>query len=142
MDEPKIDLIRSEELEEIAEELIKEEPSLCLLRASDLKIVCLESDRSKKKDNKIVFADCEPVPEKFKWATEAQFMITLYTPNISFFDAKKKKILVFRELLKIIPGKKENEFVIRDFDVNDFSEIIKRYGVRWYEEPTLFDEEK
>ena len=135
------DFIRDEQLEIIVNDLIAVEPELIYLKAGKVGVVCLRSDKCKKKDRIPVFADCEEVPEKFKWATEAMFMITVFSPNTSFFDAKRIRVLLFQQLLKITPKEKEGEFKLRDYDVKDFSVIVKRYGADWYKSPELFDEE-
>ena len=135
------DFIRDEQLEIIVNDLIAIEPELIYLKAGKVGVVCLRSDKCKKKDGIPVFADCEEVPEKFKWATEAMFMITVISPNTSFFDAKRIRVLLFQQLLKITPKEKEGEFKLRDYDVKDFSVIVKRYGADWYKSPELFDEE-
>lgn len=135
------DFIRDEQLEIIVNDLIAVEPELIYLKAGKVGVVCLRSDKCKRKDGIPVFADCEEVPEKFKWATEAMFMITVFSPNTSFFDAKRIRVLLFQQLLKITPKEKEGEFKLRDYDVKDFSVIVKRYGADWYKSPELFDEE-
>lgn len=135
------DFIRDEQLEIIVNDLIAVEPELIYLKAGKVGVVCLRSDKCKKKDGVPVFADCEEVPEKFKWATEAMFMITVFSPNTSFFDAKRIRVLLFQQLLKITPKEKEGEFKLRDYDVKDFSVIVKRFGADWYKSPELFDEE-
>ncbi len=135
------DFIRDEQLEIIVNDLIAVEPELIYLKAGKVGVVCLRSDKCKKKDGIPVFADCEEVPEKFKWATEAMFMITVFSPNTSFFDAKRIRVLLFQQLLKITPKEKEGEFKLRDYDVKDFSVIVKRFGADWYKSPELFDEE-
>lgn len=135
------DFIRDEQLEIIVNDLIAVEPELIYLKAGKVGVVCLRSDKCKKKDGIPVFADCEEVPEKFKWATEAMFMITVFSPNTSFFDAKRIRVLLFQQLLKITPKEKEGEFKLRDYDVKDFSIIVKRFGADWYKSPELFDEE-
>ena len=135
------DFIRDEKLENIVADLIAIELELIYLKAGKVGVVCLRSDKCKKKDGIPVFADCEEVPEKFKWATEAMFMITVFSPNTSFFDAKRIRVLLFQQLLKITPKEKEGEFKLRDYDVKDFSVIVKRYGADWYKSPELFDEE-
>ena len=135
------DFIRDEQLEIIVNDLIAVEPELIYLKAGKVGVVCLRSDKCKKKDGIPVFADCEEVPEKFKWATEAMFMITVFSPNTSFFDAKRIRVLLFQQLLKITPKEKEGEFKLRDYDVKDFSVIVKRYGADWYKSPELFEEE-
>ena len=135
------DFTRDKSLEIVVEDLIENEPELIYLKAGKVGVVCLRSDKCKKKDGIPLFADCEEVPEKFKWATDAKFMITVYTPNISNFDSRRIRILLFQQLLKITPKEKEGEFKIRDYDVKDFSVIVNRYGAKWFRSPELFDGE-
>ena len=135
------DFTRDKSLEIVVEDLIEKEPELIYLKAGKVGVVCLRSDKCKKKDGIPLFADCEEVPEKFKWATDAKFMITVYTPNISNFDSRRIRILLFQQLLKITPKEKEGEFKIRDYDVKDFSVIVNRYGAKWFRSPELFDGE-
>ena len=134
------EFVRDMALESIAKDLIENEQDLIYLNAGGVEVVVLKSDKNKKKDNIPVFADCETVPEKFRWATTAQFMITIYTPNTAYFDARRLRILLFQQLLKIIPTEKENEFKLRDYDLKDFSIIVDKYGSNWFKEPELFDE--
>ena len=136
------DFIRDESLEVVIDDLIQTETELIYLRAGKVGVVCLRSDKCKKKDGFPVFAECEEVPEKFKWATDAMFMITVYSPNTSGFDVRRIRILLFQQLLKITPKEKEGEFKLRDYDVKDFSVIVKRFGANWYRSPELFDEEQ
>ena len=136
------DFIRDESLEVVIDDLIQTETELIYLRAGKVGVVCLRSDKCKKKDGSPVFAECEEVPEKFKWATDAMFMITVYSPNTSGFDVRRTRILLFQQLLKITPKEKEGEFKLRDYDVKDFSVIVKRFGANWYRNPELFDEEQ
>lgn len=135
------DFTRDKSLEIVVEDLIENEPELIYLKAGKVGVVCLRSDKCKKKDGIPLFADCEEVPEKFKWATDAKFMITVYTSNISNFDSRRIRILLFQQLLKITPKEKEGEFKIRDYDVKDFSVIVNRYGAKWFRSPELFDGE-
>lgn len=136
------DFIRDESLEVIIDDLIQTETELIYLKAGKVGVVCLRSDKCKKKDGIPVFAECEEVPEKFKWATDAMFMITVYSSNTSGFDIRRIRILLFQQLLKITPKEKEGEFKLRDYDVKDFSVIVKRFGANWYRSPELFDEEQ
>ena len=134
------EFIRDEALEIIVEDLLDSEQELIYLKAGRVEVVVLKSDKLKKERNVPVFADCETGPDKYKWATTAQFMITVYTANTAFFDAKRIRILLFQQLLKIIPKEKEGEWQLRDYDVKDFSIIVDRYGANWYKQPELFDE--
>ena len=132
--------------EGIGEELINEMPELAILRSSQVTIAYLVSDQFKKEGKiKPVYAETELIPEKFKWGIRADFAITIYEPNAAIFSHEQKKILIFQQLLKIGVEFNENngteKYSLREYDVNDFSIIIKKYGATWQNQPELFDEE-
>ena len=136
------EFVRDLALEAIVKDLIETESALIYLRAGNAEIVVIKSDKIKRNDGVPVFADCELIPDKFKWATTAQFMITIYRPNTADFDARRFRILLFQQLLKITPKEKEGKFKLRDYDVKDFSIIVDRFGANWYRAPGLFDDVK
>lgn len=55
----------------------------------------------KKKDRKTVFADCEKIQDKYKWAIPYDFAITVYYKNTIGFSEKQMEILIFHELLHV-----------------------------------------
>lgn len=137
----KVTFERSAEFEGIVRALIDSEQSLAYLH--DCRIVCVVSDSTKKdEDKRPMYAECEKVPNKFSWATTADFMITVYSPNIAYFNDGMKQILMFRELLKIEPKEGEAgrmQFELRGYDLKDFRMIVDRFGPDWDKGNTLFD---
>lgn len=121
----------SEEYQRIAEEVIEEYDELSYLRGGDVLIVLLSSDAQKKKGTHLVFGLCEKVPEKYKWGIPCDFTITIFDQNISEFSDEQLRILIFHELLHI--GFDGDKWFIRPHDLEDFKEIIDRFGTHWSE---------
>lgn len=121
----------SEEYTEIGRQLIEEMPELQELKLADVQIVYLASEHTKKSGGKLVFGQCEKIPEKYKWGIPCDFTITIFEPNIVGFNDEQLKILIFHELLHI--GIEEDKFVIRPHDLEDFKVIIQKYGIDWSE---------
>lgn len=124
----------SEEYAEIGAGVIEEEDSLMDLRNSQATIVYLTSENKKTAKGKIVCAECEKVPEKYKWSIPADFTITVFLPNVEGFSEEQKRILMFHELLHVgivfnADGSETYSTVPHNYE--DFKEIIDRYGTDW-----------
>ena len=116
----------SEEYAEIGARVIEEEDSLIDIRKSQATI--------KTAKGKAVCAECEKVPEKYKWSIPADFTITVFLPNVEGFTEDQKRILMFHELLHVgiefnSDGSETYSTVPHDYE--DFKEIIDRYGTEW-----------
>ena len=123
--------------EEIAQELIDNEPELAYIKNSQVKIAFLESDQSKKADkDKLVLGECEKVAAKNKWAINYDFTITLFRNNLIGLTLDQIRIVLFHELLHvgIEQGSDETEiYSVRKHDLEDFKIIIDRFGTDWSE---------
>ncbi len=121
--------------EEIAQELIDNEPELAYIKNSQVKIAFLESDQSKKADkDKLVLGECEKVAAKNKWAINYDFTITLFRNNLIGLTLDQIRIVLFHELLHvgIEQGPDETEiYSVRKHDLEDFKIIIDRFGTEW-----------
>ena len=122
----------SEYYAELAKEVIEENNELAYLRDAEITIIYLESQHKKKSHKKIVFAECEKVAEKNKWAVPCDFTITVFLPNVERrnFTEEQKKIVLFHELLHIGVDFEGNWF-IRPHDLEDFKLIIDKFGTDW-----------
>lgn len=122
-----------EEYARIGQDLIDTEPSLAHIKESQATIVYLSSEHEKKSGGKIVFGECEKVPQKWKWAVPCDFTITIYEPNVERFTDEQMRILIFHELLHVVITKDGNEesYSVKPHDVEDFREIIERFGLDW-----------
>lgn len=124
----------NEEYSEIAAKIIEEEDSLINIANSQATILYLSSDKDKKSKDKIIYAECEKVQDKHKWAIPADYTITVFEPNCFGFTKEQLRILLFHELLHIDIEFKEDgseRYSVRDHDYADFKIIIDRYGTDW-----------
>lgn len=118
----------------VAERLISKKPELAYIKDSSVKVIYLESDAAKKADkDKVILGECERVQSKNQWAIDADFTITVYTPNIIGMSRKQIEILLFHELLHIGIDWNDNGecFYVRKHDLEDFKIIIDKYGTDW-----------
>ena len=126
----------NEKYSEIARELINTEDALVDVRNSQATIVYLSSEHKKKSGNKIIFGQCEKVAEKYKWGIPADFTITVFEPNVEGFSKEQLKILLFHELLHVgieFNADGSETYSIKGHDLEDFKEIINRFGTDWNE---------
>ena len=123
----------SQEYTEIGNELIQTEAVLQDIRESAVQIIYLASEHEKKQGGKVVCGQCEKVPEKYRWVVPCDFTVTVFQPNVERFTDEQIRILILHELLHIGIAKDGNEeiYSIRPHDVEDFEEVISRYGMRW-----------
>lgn len=123
----------NEEYSEIAHDLIESEDTLKYIKDSQATIIYLGSDREKKSRGRVIFGECERIPDKYKWAVPCDFTITLYEPNIERFTEEQLRVLILHELLHVgieQDGNEEQYFVI-PHDIEDFRLILERYGMEW-----------
>lgn len=126
----------SPEWADIAYEVIQNEKSLVDIRNSHATFSFLTSEQKKMAKGKRVCAECEKVPDKYKWSIPADFTITVFLPNVEGFSEEQKRILMFHELLHVgivfnSDGSESYNTVPHDYE--DFKEIIDRYGTEWSE---------
>jgi len=121
------------EYAEIAADLIKNEPKLAHIRESQATIMYLSSEQEKKSSGKLVYGECEKVPDKYKWAIPCDFTITVFEPNVERFNTDQIRILLFHELLHVGIEYDGNEEIYSTIphDIEEFREIIDRYGIDW-----------
>lgn len=124
---------RSRTLTRVGRKLIDSMPELEYIRDSAVRIVFLTSELEKKRGSKLVFGQCEKVPEKYKWKIPYDFMITVFLPNVERWSREKIRILLFHELLHVGIEEDGNEerYCVREHDYEEFREIISRYGLDW-----------
>lgn len=123
----------NERYAEIGTELIQAEPELKYIADSNVTIIYLSSEQEKKSNGKLIFGQCEKVPDKYKWAVPCDFTITVFEPNVERFTDEQIRILLFHELLHVgieLDGNEE-VYSIVPHDIEDFRLIIDRYGMDW-----------
>ena len=119
----------SPEMRTLADEVIDALQELSFIRDEGIRIVFLESDKEKKSQGKIVYGECEKIPDKYKWAISADFSITFYTENVSGFTQNQMRILMEHELRHI--GGRDGKFLMKPHDIEDFEVILKNHGMNW-----------
>lgn len=125
--------IVDEKLHELGTELINTDKSLDYIKNSNVQIAYLVSDNEKKSKRRLVFGECEKVPDKYKWAIPYDFTITVYSLNTERFTDEQMRILLLHELMHIgieVDGNEEHYYVV-PHDVEDFKAIIDRFGLDW-----------
>ena len=128
----------SDKYEEIGMELIEKHPILDevkrFLAAERIKLIFLESTKEKKSVRGAVYADCEKIADSKRWAIDADFVITVYKPNVEIFTEAQIKVLLLHELMHIgleVSEKGELKKYIIPHSVQDFRYILEKYGLNW-----------
>ena len=121
--------------EKIAQELIENTAELEYIKKSNVRIIYLESDNTKKNGTeRLVLGECEKVASKNQWAISADFTIIVYKNNCIGLSEEQIKILLFHELLHvgIDYGTDGGEvYSVKKHDLEDFKVIIDKYGTDW-----------
>lgn len=128
----------SEKYKKIGMELIEKHPALEVLnrfiKDKAIKLIFLKSTKEKKSTLGTVHADCEKIADSKRWAIDADFVITVYEPNVKTFSEAQLKILLLHELMHIgIELTKEGDLkkYLVPHSVQDFRYIHEKYGLDW-----------
>lgn len=119
---------------EIGQELVKTEEALIDIANSQATIIYLSSEHKKKAGDKLIYAQCEKVADKYKWGIPCDFTITVFEPNIEGFTQEQIKILLLHELMHVgieFNNDGSESYSIRPHDLEDFKLIIDRFGTEW-----------
>lgn len=121
--------------QEIGRALIQREGALAALRASTARIAFLASSAEKRHAGKVVYGQCEKVPEKNKWGLPYDFTVTVFEPNVAGFSEAQLETLIFHELLHIGIGHNKDgdeKYFVVPHDYGEFREISDRFGLDWH----------
>lgn len=124
----------NEHYAEIGAELIDTEESLTDIAISKATIIYLSSTHKKTGSGKVIKAECEKISDKYKWGIPCDYTITVFEPNCEGMTDEQMRILLFHELLHIKIEFKDDgteSYGIKPHDLEDFKEIIDRYGTDW-----------
>ena len=124
----------NEHYAEIGADLIATEESLVDIANSSVTIIYLSSTHKKTANGKTTKAECEKVSEKYKWGIPCDYTITVFEPNCEGMTEDQIRILLFHELLHIKIEFKDDgteSYGINPHDLEDFKEIIDRFGTDW-----------
>lgn len=102
-----------------------------------VQIAFLSSNKAKKSNGKVVFADCTKVSDRYKWTCPFDYMITVYEPNVAEykFTEEQMDILLWHEMLHIgIDESSKNgpKLYVKPHDIEDFRMIIEAAGLDWH----------
>jgi len=120
----------STELKELASKVIASRKGLDGPASPECRIAYLYSDQAKKSSGKKVFADTEKLSDKVKALVPYDFVITFYQPNTAPLTPEKMEILMYHEL-RHIGFAPDGKCSIVPHDVEDFSDILEDYGMKW-----------
>lgn len=124
----------NEDYQEIGNELIETEEVLNYIKDSNVQIIFLSSELKKSQNGKTIFAQCEKVQDKNKWAIPCDFTITVFEPNCTTLTPDQLRILLFHELLHVgitYDNELNEVYSINPHDLEDFKYIIDRFGTEW-----------
>lgn len=117
----------------IAQRLLKTLPEFEELRTVKPRIAYLMSMAEKKKNKKIVCAECFLVEDKYSWCCPYDFFIVVYEPNVIGFTKEQLEILMRHELHHVGVAYKDKgiDFYIVPHDIEEFWAIIQEHGLNW-----------
>lgn len=124
-----VDYEVADDLRELGEKIITAMPELSVIRDYDAKIGYVRSYEAKKDKGRSINADCRKINGTFTAYLPFDFIITFYEPNVYHMSENQKKILMLHELRHIGIG--ERGFRIENHEVEDFRDILDRFGIEW-----------
>lgn len=127
---------RSAMLEDLAQKCMETFSDLAHLDNPDCRIAYQFSNQEKESRNRIVYADVEKVKDKIKAFMRYDFLVTFYEPNCEGLDEEHMLRLMYHELKHIGFEAATDKFWIIPHDVEDFRDVIDRWGLDWiYSKP-------
>ncbi len=118
----------SNDLRYLGMKIINKYPEFSFIKEWGIKIGYVVS-QEKKSGEKITYADCRKVTDVYKAYLPYDFIITFYERNTGFLNENQLKILMYHELRHIGIGEKGLKIV--PHDIEDFSDILTKYGLDW-----------
>jgi len=121
------EFIVSEELKELAEEIIKTEK--IDIGNANIGYLLVSPNISK-----TVAGKCKRTGPEFKYFVSFDYLIEISEDVWQALDNEQKRILVFHELmhvLVVINKAGDYMYKLKSHDVEDFSKLIKLYGTDW-----------
>ena len=122
------------EYAQLADYVIENYVELEDLKEHPCMIAYLGSSKKKKSNGMTVRAECTKFSNQYKWLGDYDFFITVYEKNCEGMTDEQMEILMLHELMHIgvdVDDYGEAHYFIRPHDVQDFREILERFGVDW-----------
>jgi hypothetical protein len=66
-----------------------------------------------------------------KMFTDKKVVIVLFRKSWKSHDRAWRSLLVYHELRHIVAKKENGDYVLKRHDVEDFADVISKYGIRW-----------
>jgi len=129
-----LDLIMYEiadDWKELGERLITALPELRIPRDYKAKIEYLRSYEMKKEKGRLLYAECKRITGIYEAYLPFDFVIVCYEPATATLSDNQKKVLMLHELRHA--GVNKAGFCITPHDIEDFADILTRYGLQWNE---------
>ena len=121
---------KSKELRQLGRQVLRDRPDLAWIREAKIRIGYAMSSKDKKKDDRIIFAECHMVKPLWQAFIPYDFVIVFYEPNVMMMDPDQREILMYHELLHI--GMEDSGTLkLRPHDIEDFRVILDEYGMDW-----------
>ncbi len=120
----------SMQLKRLGIKVINHFPEFIFIKEWNIKIGYVIS-QEKKSGKRILYADCRKVQEVYRAYLPFDFIITFYECNTGMLNENQLKILMLHELKHI--GMSERGLTIVPHDIEDFSGILRKYGLDWNE---------
>lgn len=121
---------KSEELEKLATKVMAENEIFSHLSSDDCRIAFQVCESTKTNGGKTVYADTERVKDKLKAFLPYDFIITFYKDGAELSTEMKER-LMYHELKHVGFEPEEKKFSIIPHDVEDFKDLIEKWGVDW-----------
>lgn len=119
----------SKAMEEMGKAIIKKFKHLEFIKDLEIKIGYVISTEEKVDKGMIVYGTTQKVKKELKAYLPFDYVITFYEPNVELLNPDNQKILMLHELQHIEMG--EQSLKVREHDVQDFSNILHRFGIEW-----------
>ena len=116
------------ELQELAEEVLRERPEMKDLLNAQIKYVWAEGN--KKKGKGYVYGQCHKISEKERIVTNYHFIITFYEIAHEC-SPEALKLLMTHELKHAGFDASTGKTWIIDHDLQDFKELVESNGIDW-----------
>lgn len=113
------------------------------LNLRNVETKCLFYDKPTKRSGKIVLGTAEVVSPKFNYLTGIDFVISIYQGTWDIMVEEQRKALLDHELCHCFVGEDKQGnpvYKIIPHDLEEFREIIERYGVDWADNVLIDDD--
>lgn len=122
----------SEKYKLIAEKVINEHDELAWI-PNCVNIAYCSSLKEKTRNGGDVYGECKKVEEVYKVFIPYDFIIIIYDQICFKMTDEQLEILLYHELLHVGINEKDGktEYKINPHDVEDFSVILRQYGLDW-----------